>query len=208
MGTVDSFFRGMTIPTPEDVKSTLIPGEKVLYSVRQARIHQLTAPDEILITTERVIVRRPRWLGIKRDTRDFRYEDMGNVTVHKGVLNSTIAIKMRLLSHDLMLFAIPNDVAPKISTAIQAGIDGRYAGIGGGYREYKGTGEESRGYDGIVEEQGRHTGISEDHVRYGRDEAWDEADTIPELLTILKERYIKGEITKEQYHEMKKELLS
>ncbi len=208
MGAVDSFFRGMTIPAPEDVKSTLIPGEKVLYSVRQARMHQLTAPDEILITTERVIVRRPRWLGIKRDTRDFRYDDMGNVTVHKGVFNSTIAIKMRLLSHDLMLFAIPNDVAPKISSAIQAGIDGRYAGIGGGYREYKGTGEESGEYAGIVEEHGRHTGIGEDPAGYDEDKAWDEADTIPELLAILKERYVKGEITKEEYYEMKKELLS
>ncbi|RLI92675.1 MAG: hypothetical protein DRO89_01715, partial [Candidatus Altiarchaeales archaeon] len=176
---IKSFFCGKKIDVPEDVKKELIPGEKVLHAVRQARIEQLFTPDSIIVTTERVMVRRPKLFGFTATNKDFRYSDMGNVIVHRGILNSTIAIKMRFLSHDLMLRAIPNDEAQAISSTIQEGIDGRFEGM---------DGEESRRYR-ISGMENRKEGADED------------------LLKILKLRYVKGEITREEYERMKRDIM-
>ena len=175
---IKSFFCGKKIDVPEDVKKELIPGEKVLHAVRQARIEQLLTPDSIIVTTERVMIRRPKLFGFTATNKDFRYSDMGNVIVHRGILNSTIAVKMRFLSHDLMLRAIPNDEAQAISSTIQKGIDGRFEGM---------DGEESRRYR-----------ISRMETKEGIDE---------DLLKILKLRYVKGEITREEYERMKRDIM-
>ncbi len=171
--SLKTFFCGMKTDTPEDVKKELIPGEKVLHSVKQARTEQLITPDTIVVTTERVMIRRPAWFGLTAKNRDFRYDDMGNVTVHMGIINATVSVKMRLLSHDLILKAIPKDVAPLISRTIQKGIDGRF----------KGFGEEHRPSAAAT-----HTESSGD------------------LFQILKYRYAKGDITKEEYDRMKRDL--
>ncbi len=176
--SIKSFFRGKKIDVPEKVKKELIPGEKVLHSVRQARIEQLITPDSIIVTTERVMIRRPKLFGFAASNKDFRYSDMGNVTVHRGILNSTVEVKMRFLSHDLILRAIPNEEAPGISSTIHKGIDGRFEGM---------DGDESRKY------------------RIPRMETKRESTDV-DLLKILKLRYVKGEITREEYERMKRDI--
>jgi len=176
---IKSFFCGKRIDVPEDVKKELIPGEKVLHAVRQARIEQPITPDAIIVTTERVMIRRPKLFGFTASNKDFRYSDMGNVIVHKGVLNSTIRVKMRFLSDDLMLRAIPNSEAPAISSTIQEGIDGRFEGM---------DGEGSKTY------------------RTPRMET-ERGSSNEDLLKILKLRYVKGEITREEYERMKRDIM-
>lgn len=180
MGLLESIFFGKKIDVPEDVKRELIPGEQILHSVRQARIEQPITPDYIVITTERVMIRRPDWFGITASNRDYRYDDMGNVTVRRGILNSTIEVKMRFLSHDLMLKAVPKEEAPKIASTIQEGIDGRFEGIGGGRVRAR----ESQDEGGLVGDK----------------------DMNEKLLSILKYRYVKGEITREEYERMKRDI--
>ncbi|MBN2014635.1 MAG: PH domain-containing protein [Candidatus Altiarchaeota archaeon] len=180
MGLMESIFFGKKIEVPEDVKRELIPGEQILHSVRQARIDQPITPDSIIITTERVMIRRPDWFGLTARNRDYRYDDMGNVTVHRGILNATIDVKMRFLSHDLVLSSIPKEEAPKIASTIQEGIDGRFEGIGGGKVRTRESPDEG-------------VSVSEKNV--------DE-----KLLSILKYRYVKGEITREEYDRMKRDI--
>jgi len=178
MGIKKSFLHGMRIDVPEEVRKVLIPGEKVLHAVRQARIEQPITPDAIIVTTERVMIRRPKLFGFTASNKDFRYSDMGNVIVHRGILNSTVEVKMRFLSHDLMLRAIPNEEAPLISKTIQKGIDGRFEGM---------DGDESRGY------------------RIPKVETKKESADV-DLLKILKLRYVRGEITREEYERMKRDI--
>jgi len=82
-------FTGLEIEIPKDIKELLIPGEKVLHSVRQARLEQAITPDSIFVTTHRVIVRRPTTLGLKRNITDYKYTDMANTKIKKGFINST-----------------------------------------------------------------------------------------------------------------------
>lgn len=176
--TLDGILHGIKIDVPDVVKKILIPGEQVLHAVRQARIEQPITPDAIIVTTERVMIRRPKLLGLTLSNRDYRYSDMGNISVHKGIFNSTIEVKMRFLSYDLMLRGIPHEEAALISRTIQKGIDGRFEGM---------DGEESRIY------------------RIPQTAAPKESSDA-DLLKILKLRYAKGEMTREEYERMKRDL--
>jgi len=173
-----TIFHGEEIDVPKDVKDMLIPGEEIFYSVRQARIEQPIAPDEICITSERVIIRRPHILFYMKTMRDYRYTDMSNVTIHKGFFNSRIHVKMRFMSHNLELRSIPSNLASKISGIIQQGIDGRFTGYG------------EEGVDELLKStvSGRKSGVDNS-------------------LKILRERYARGELTREEYHEIKKDLM-
>lgn len=162
-----SWLKGQEIKIPDKLKEMLIPGEDVFHSVRQARIQQPIGPDEIYITSERVIVRRPEILSYKKSIRDYRYEDMSNVTINKSMFNATIEVKMRFMSHNLQLNGIPKEISRKIAGTIQQGIDGRFQGYGEEPEEEKEEGS---------------------------------------AVEILKERYAKGEITREQFMQMKKDL--
>ncbi len=172
--SLESILSGVDIPTAKDIKDMLIPGEDVFYGVRQARIEQPIGPDEIFITSERVIVRRPHILSYMKSIRDYRYNDMSNVTINKGFFNSTINIKMRFFSHNLQLRSIPNKTARKISSIIQQGIDGRFEGYG----------EEGKKVEKVSKTQ--------------------DAKDAP--LEILRERYARGEITREEYLQIKRDL--
>jgi len=156
-------FTGLEIEIPKDIKELLIPGEKVLHSVRQARLEQAITPDSIFVTTHRVIVRRPTTLGLKRNITDYKYTDMANTKIKKGFINSTIIIKMRFLSETCYLRGIPNKSAVKIFRTIQERI-ANTKGILGSSHE------------------------TEDPLR------------------VLKLRYAKGEITREEYLSMKRDL--
>jgi len=186
MSLIDSIFRGQKIPVAEDVKKELIAGEQVLHSVRQARLEQPITPDYILVTTERVMIRRPDWWGLTAKNTDYRYNDMGNVIVRRGILNSTIFVKMRFGSLDLALRAIPNSEAPLLARSIQEGIDGRFEHVGYGY-----SGQEAS-HEFIVPQKSQPSRVP----------------TNDELLSLLKFRYTKGEITKEEYERMKRDIMS
>lgn len=173
--SLKSIFCGIQIPIPADVKDMLIPGEEIFYGVRQARIEQPIAPDEIFITSERVILRRPHVLSYMKSTRDYRYTDMSNVTIHKGFFNSTINIKMRFLSHGLQLRSIPSPLARKISSIIQQGVDGRFEGFG--------------------------------EKKEDKPEKTPKTNSTDSSLKILRERYARGDITRDEYLMIKKDLV-
>lgn len=157
------FFTGLEIDVPEDIQELLITGEKVLHAVRQARLEQAITPDSIFVTTHRIIVRRPTTLGLRRNITDYRYTDMANTRIEKGLINSSIYIDMRFLSEECCLRGIPNKSAAKIFRTIEQQIARTRAGLS------------------------LSDGSSEDE----------------DPLQILRVRFAKGEITREEYVSMK-----
>lgn len=157
-------FTGLEIDVPEDIRELLITGEKVLHAVRQARIEQAITPDSIFITTHRIIVRRPTTLGLRRNITDYRYTDMANTRIEKGLINSSIYIDMRFLSEECCLRGIPNKSAAKIFRTIEQQIARTRAGLS----------------------------LSD--------------DSNEDPFQILRVRFAKGEITREEYVSMKRVL--
>src|SRR5690349_24992152 len=96
-----SFFTGKEIKIPDDVLKILQPDENVLLAAQQARSTNLINPDTIFVTTQRLLIRKPTSLGLRKNIEDYRFADIANVKLHKGIVRSSILLKVRFLSDDL-----------------------------------------------------------------------------------------------------------
>ena len=75
----------------------------------------------MIITNERIILRHPHALNLKKDYTDYSYRDILNVTLDKGILRSTIKLALKPkegnqgknLEEKLDLGNLPNDLAEK-----------------------------------------------------------------------------------------------
>ena len=128
---IESFLWGREIEVPEVIKEILLPNEKVLHAVQQARSKQLIAPDSIFITNKRVILHKPHTFGLRRYIQDFKYVDMANTQINQGFISSTIRINMRFLSEPVVLERIPTNTARKMFATIQARIENQLTGVFG-----------------------------------------------------------------------------
>lgn len=120
-----SFFTGKEIEVPDDVTRLLQFNEKVLLSAQVARSTELINPGTIFVTTQRVIVRKPTTLGLRKNVEDFRYVDIANVKLKKGIIRSGIILKMRFLSDNVEIDNFPKEVGEKIFRLVQDGVAGR-----------------------------------------------------------------------------------
>jgi hypothetical protein len=155
------------IKVPSGVKNILLAGEQVLASVRQSRLKEAITPDTIVITTQRVIRFSPSAMGLRKEIEDYRYEDMANYKVNKGIMFATVTITNRFMNEDLILDDLPKGQIDHISRIIQDRI-----------RLVKAV--QIPGYQTPASIQ------SEDP------------------LSVLKLRLARGEITKEEFAELKK----
>ena len=120
-----SFFTGKEIEIPDDVLKILQPDENVLLAAQQARSTNLINPDTIFVTTQRLMIRKPTSLGLRKNIEDYRFADIANVKLHKGIVRSSILLKVRFLSDDLEIDNISKEAGDKLVQLIQQGIAGR-----------------------------------------------------------------------------------
>jgi hypothetical protein len=180
MSILADIFTGQKIEVPKVIKDTFVDGERALYAIQQARLKQVITPDSIFVTNKRVIIHKPRLLGLKRNIEDYKYTDMSNTVIDQGIISSTIAIKVRFLSDNLMLESIPNGIARGIFRTIQEGIAGNL--------EPKPASPMQAALVPVP--------ITKETL-----------DRSEDLMDILKRRYATGEITKRQYNAMKADLV-
>jgi hypothetical protein len=86
---------------PRVIKAILLENEQILFQLHQTRAKHPLTPDIIYITNFRVIRYSPKLLGLKHETEDYYYKDIANVKIDKGLIYSSILLKVRFLSHDL-----------------------------------------------------------------------------------------------------------
>jgi hypothetical protein len=108
---------------PSDLKSLLSPDEKVEVYIRQKIYHPQINIDSVVITNERVILRHPHALGLKKDYTDYNYRDIANVVLEKGILRSTLRLTLRLGGEPLSLNDLPNTDAEKAYGVIRENVD-------------------------------------------------------------------------------------
>ena len=157
---------------PRAVKKLLLADERVLAVIKQSRLKAAITPDSIIVTDQRIIRYSPSALGLHKEIEDYRYEDIANLKVDKGILFATITARRRFMSQDLVLDKLSKDHADYISRVIQ---------------------ENLRRMSGAT--TSAFTGNQQTPPTSAEDP-----------LQVLKLRFARGEITKEQFEEMKRAL--
>jgi len=107
---------------PEDLKNILGPNEQVEIYIKQKIYHPKINIDSVVITNERIILRHPRDLRLKKDYTDFNFQDVSNVVLDKGILRSTIKCTLRFGGDPLTLNDLPNSEAEKAYGIIRENV--------------------------------------------------------------------------------------
>ena len=110
---------GKTIKVPNAIKKMLLADEQVMAVIKQSRLKAAITPDSIIITNHRIIRCSPSALGLRKEIEDYRYEDIANLKIDKGIVFANITVKRRFMSEDLILDNLPKGQAEYISRVIQ-----------------------------------------------------------------------------------------
>jgi len=106
---------------PEDIKNILGSNETVELYIPEKIYHPRINIESIIITNERIILRHPHALNMKKDYTDYSYRDILNVKLDKGILRSNIKLMLKPMEGNqgknveepLDLDNLPNDLAEK-----------------------------------------------------------------------------------------------
>jgi hypothetical protein len=107
---------------PSDIARILGPGEQVELFIQQKIYHPKINIDSVVLTSQRIILRHPHDLGLKKDFTDFNYTDVANAILDKGILRSTVKITLRFGGDPLNLADLPNNDAEKAYGIIRSNI--------------------------------------------------------------------------------------
>jgi hypothetical protein len=163
---------GKTIKVPNTIKKMLLTDEQVMAVVKQSRLKAAITPDSIIVTNQRIIRCSPSALGLHKQIEDYRYEDIANLKIDKGIVFATITAKRRFMSEDLILDKLLKGQADYISRVIQENL-------------------------------GRMSSAAKSPVTTNQQVSLAPPE---DPLQVLKLRFARGEITKEQFEEMKRAL--
>jgi Bacterial PH domain/zinc-ribbon domain len=119
----------MSVPnTPEDLRKIMGPNEQVEMYIQQKIYHPKINVDSVVITNERIILRHPHALGLKKDYTDFNYRDIANAILDKGFVRSTIKMTLRFGGEPLSLNDLPNSEAERAYGIIRENLVGFQSG--------------------------------------------------------------------------------
>ena len=121
------------IDVPNDVSKLLGPNEHVELYIKQKIYHPTIKVDSVILTNERIILRHPYDLGLKKDYIDYSYSDIANVVMNKGMLRSTIQCVLRFKGDALHLADLNNDDAAKAYGIIRENLVRYQNPTGAGY---------------------------------------------------------------------------
>jgi hypothetical protein len=106
---------------PDDIKNILGSNEKLELYIPEKIYHPRINIETVIVTNERIILRHPHALNLKKDYTDYSYRDIMNVKLEKGILRSTLKLMLKPkegnqgknVEEPLDLDNLPNDLAEK-----------------------------------------------------------------------------------------------
>jgi len=106
---------------PDEIKNILGSNETIELFIEEKIYHPRINIESVIITNQRIILREPHSLGLRKNYTDYSYRDITNVTLDQGILRSTIKLTLRPkegnqgknLEEYLELDKLPNDLAEK-----------------------------------------------------------------------------------------------
>jgi len=123
------------VGVPSDLEQILAPSEEVELYIRQRIYHLKINIDSVVLTNERIILRHPHALGLRKDYTDYNYQDIANVVFDKGVLRSTIRLILRFGGDPLLLNDLPNSQAEEVYGIIRENVARYRAPFTAGYTD-------------------------------------------------------------------------
>jgi hypothetical protein len=163
---------GKIVKVPKAITKMLLADEQAMAIIRQSRLKAAATPDYIIITNQRIIRYSPSTLGLHKEIEDYRYEDIANLKIEKGIMFATITLRRRFMSEDLVLDNLPAGKVDYIFKLIQENLKRM----------------SSASVSPATTGQQTSPGPPEDP------------------LQVLKLRFARGEITREEFEEMKRVL--
>jgi Bacterial PH domain len=109
-------------PVPTDITRILGPNEQVQLFIKEKIYHPKFNVDSIVLTNQRIILRHPHALGMKKDYTDYSYADIANAIFDKGLLRSSVKCVLRFGGDPLQLGDLPNSAAEKAYGLIRENI--------------------------------------------------------------------------------------
>ncbi|HKT21423.1 MAG TPA: PH domain-containing protein [Nitrososphaerales archaeon] len=103
----------MSAAVPDDLQKILAPNEQAQLYIPQKIYHPKISIDSVLITNQRIILRHPHAMNLRKDYTDYNYQDIANVVLKKGLTRSTIKLVLRLGGEPLSLEDLPNSDAER-----------------------------------------------------------------------------------------------
>jgi hypothetical protein len=77
----------MSLPVPEDMRHLVNYDERVIWVLRGSEI--------VVVSDQRIIIRKSGGLGLKRSFVDYPYSNMVNIKLERGVRRASVEILMR-----------------------------------------------------------------------------------------------------------------
>src|SRR3989442_4560934 len=107
---------------PSDISKILGPSEQVQLFIKEKVYHPKINVDSVVLTNQRIILRHPHALGMKKDYTDYSYADIANAIFDKGLLRSSVKCVLRFGGDPLHLADLPNSAAKKAYGIISGNI--------------------------------------------------------------------------------------
>lgn len=164
------------------IKDRLDDGERIVYSARQSRIKPggaaIITPNTIFLTEKRVLIRNPTRLGLGENIEEYGYYQITNVRLEKGLFSSSLIFAISGMT-EISKYSRKVAIWGRDSEGVIDAIPKKIA---------------EQMYEYIREKIKAEKTKKEDSKSTTRHD---------DSLNILKARYAKGEITKEEFEEMK-----
>ncbi len=170
----------------QKISHQLESDEKVLLVARQSRIKpggaKILTPHIVFATNKRIIIRNPNFLGARETVEDYRYESITSVKLEKGIFSSAVN------------FVIPGMTEASKSSRRFVMWGRKDEGVIDAIPKFK-----AEKLVEIVKEGMEMAKKNKNVVNIN-------APASEDPMKVLKVRFAKGEISKEEFEEMKKAL--
>ena len=182
--------KGNELSEIKNVKEFLDPDETVHIVAKQTRRKPggalMLAPNAILVTNRRLIITNPSMAGLRRSIQDFPYDKIVGIKLQKGVFSSTIDITTAGMGSQ----AKPGHFGNRWGKGEDNAIDGI---------------EKNKGDEIVKFVRAKMEEIKnqESSNQKSLNQKSSDNSTSEDPLTLLKKRFVMGEITKEEFEEMK-----
>jgi hypothetical protein len=95
------------IDLPRPMHGYLHADEQLLWRAQQTRLKHPITPHSLIATDQRLIKYKPTRLGLTASIEDYNYVDIANVRIEEGLFFSTVAMKERFQGDDMAFPNIP-----------------------------------------------------------------------------------------------------